>query len=122
MLYPRHMDRKRLSMLLLTVGLVFVFAWFGIDKFRNAFIWLGFLPAWMDGALGIPKETWLTIIGVSEVLMAVMVLIPVRRVRQLGALLMTVHLAGIITQVGWNDIGVRDIGLMLSAAALLVGL
>jgi hypothetical protein len=46
-------------------------------------------------------------------------LIPVRLVRQIGAIMIALHLVAILTQVGWNDIAVRDIGLLLSALALL---
>lgn len=114
------MDRKRLAAYILIADLAFVFAWFGIVKFTSPIDWIGFLPLWMDGLLGMPKEIWLVIMGVLEVLFAVMLLIPVRRVRQLGALFIVLHLVGVVSQVGFNDVGVRDIGLLLSSLALLV--
>lgn len=119
MLDWHSMERKRLPEYFLTAALVFVFAWFGIDKFTHPSIWTGFLPAWMDGLAGMPASTWILIIGAQELLFAVMLLVPVRRVRQLGALLIALHLVGVVAQVGWNDIGVRDIGLLLSSLALL---
>ena len=112
------MDRKRVTILLLSAGLVLVFGFFGIDKFRNAYIWVGFLPAWMDGFLGYTKNVWISVIGAIEVILAVMLTIPVRRVRQAGALLMVLHLVGVLLQVGWNDIGVRDLGLLFMTVAL----
>ncbi len=113
------MDRKGLTTLFLTAGLVIVFGWFGIDKFRNAFLWVGFLPAWMDGFAGVSKDVWIIVIGTIELLLALLLLVPVRRVRQTAALLMALHLVGILWQVGWNDIGVRDLGLLFSSLALL---
>ncbi len=106
-------------MLILTASLVLVFGYFGIDKFLNPTIWIGWIPAWMDGLLGLSVYTWLNIIGVTELLLAFLLVIPVRRVRQAGVILICLHLIGILTQVGWNDIGVRDLGLLGAALGLL---
>ena len=116
------MDRKHLTNLLLTAGLVLVFGWFGIDKFNNGFLWVGFLPGWMDGFAGLSKNLWIQIVGAVEILLALLLLIPVRRVRQAGALLIALHLVAILWQVGWNDVGVRDIGLLFMSVALLTAL
>ena len=113
------MHRPSVAKWLLILALVFVFGYFGIDKSLNPFIWVGWLPGWMDGLAGLPKESWLKLIGASEIFLAILVLVPVRRVQQIGVLLMIVHLLGILTQVGWNDVAVRDIGLMVSAIGLL---
>ncbi len=97
-----------------------VFGYFGIDKFLNPVLWTGFLPLWMDGALGMPKEIWILVVGATEILMALMLLIPVSAIRHLGAGLMVLHLIAVLQQVGWNDIGARDTALMLAAAALFL--
>jgi uncharacterized membrane protein len=114
------MDRKQLALYVLIAALAFVFGWFGIDKFLDPLVWVGFLPTWMDGLLGMPKETWLVIMGVIEIAFALMLIIPVRNVRRLGALLIVIHLLAIVWQVGWNDVAVRDIGLLLSSLSLLL--
>lgn len=113
------MERK-LSLWFLIAAFVFVFGWFGIDKLRNPLLWTGFLPLWIDGFFGISVDVWIVVIGFIEIFLAALLLIPVRRIRQLGTLLVVLHLAGVVWQVGWNDIGVRDIGLLISALALLV--
>lgn len=104
---------------LLTASMVLVFLYFGIDKFVHPVLWMGWIPLWMDGLLGIPVATWLMIIGATEILLALFVLFPIRKVRQIGCILIALHLVAIITQVGWNDIGVRDMGILLAALALL---
>jgi hypothetical protein len=78
------------------------------------------MPAWIDGLLGIGKDTWLKIFGVIELGLAVLLVIPIRRVRQVAAALIIFHLLGVLSQVGWNDVGVQDIGLLLSAVSLLL--
>ena len=114
------MQRIRLATWILSVGLAVVFAWFGIDKFLTPAAWLGWIPTWMDGLLGMPVDVWLKIIGVSEILFAVMLLVPVRNVRRAGAVLIAVQLLGILPIAGFNDVGLRDFAMMMSAIALAV--
>jgi len=104
---------------LLTAALVLVFLYFGIDKFVHPTLWIGWIPLWMDGLLGIPVDTWLMLIGATEILFGLFLVFPIRKVRQIGCILIALHLVAILTQVGWNDIGVRDTGLLLAALALL---
>lgn len=104
---------------LLTTALLLVFLYFGIDKFVHPTIWLGFMPLWMDGLLGLTANVWLGVIGALEILFALFLIFPIRKVRQIGCILIALHLVGIVTIVGWNDIGVRDTGLLLAALALL---
>ena len=113
------MERKHLAKYILIAALVIVFGWFGLDKLRNPILWTGFLPLWMDGLFQVGKDSWIIVVGVVEMLFALLLLIPVRRVRQVAALLMALHLVAVLIQVGWNDIGVRDSGLLFSSVALL---
>ena len=114
------MERKRFAVWILIAALVVVFGWFGIDKLRNGILWIGFLPAWMEELFQISRDVWIIGIGFFEILLAILLLVPVRRVRQVAVALMILHLIPVLIQVGWNDVGVRDVGLMLSAVALLV--
>ncbi len=113
------MQRPNSAKWLLILGLVFVFGYFGFDKFLHPLVWIGWLPLWMDNLGGLPSAAWLKLIAASELLFAILLLIPVKRVQQTAAILIILHLLGILTQVGWNDIAVRDIGIMVSAIALL---
>lgn len=113
------MQRTNIAKWLLILGLVFVFGDFGFDKFIHPDIWIGWLPNWMDNLGGLPKDAWLKLIGSAELLFAVLLLIPVKRVQQTGVILIILHLLGVLTQVGWNDTAVRDISIMISAIAVL---
>ena len=114
------MQRKDAAPLLLIAGLAFVFGYFGIDKLVHPEFWLGWIPLWMEGLLGVSRNTWLILIALFEIVLALLLLIPIRTVRKVGALLVALHLVGIMTQVGWNDIAVRDIGLLMSTLALML--
>lgn len=106
-------------MWLLIVALALVFGLFGVDKFLSPIVWIGWMPTWMEGLLGLPRETWLQIVGTTEIALAILVLIPVRRLRQIATCICALHLLIIITLTGYNDIAIRDVGLLLSSLALL---
>ncbi len=112
------MQRNALPNILLTLGLAFVFGWFGFDKLMHPEFWLGWIPMGMEGLLSFSREGWLTIIGCTEMLFALLILIPVRAVRRVGTVLIALHLVAILTQTGWNDIAVRDIGLLFMTMGL----
>ncbi len=114
------MQRVRAATWILSIGLAAVFAWFGIDKFLNPIAWLGWIPTWMDGLFGMPTTTWLMVIGASEILFAILLLIPVRNVRRAGAILMAIQLLSIMPIVGINEVGLRDFAMMMSAIALTI--
>jgi hypothetical protein len=111
---------RNYSVWLLLAAFILVFGYFGIDKFVHPLLWTGYLPLWMHGLLGMDKNIWIKIVGASEIGMALLLLIPHIYARLAGTILVILHLAAVLVQVGWNDIGVRDIGLMLAAGALLV--
>lgn len=112
------MSRANTARTILIFGLSFVFLYFGIDKFVHAFLWIGWIPAWMDGLLGLPSSLWLSIIGIGEIILGLALLMPKRIIRQTASILMAIHLIGILTQVGWNDVGARDIGLLLMSISV----
>ena len=113
------MQRQSIARWILVAGLVFVFGYFGVDKFLNPLDWIGWIPDWIDGMMGTSKNIWLQIIGGSEILFAAMLLIPVRNLQRAASILMALHLLGVLTQVGWNDVAVRDIGILIADIALL---
>lgn len=105
----------------LRIGLCYVFIAFGTDKFIHPFLWLGWIPLWMEGFLGMPREAWLPIIGAVESLIGIAALLPVRIIRIPGFIGMIGYLIAVLTQTGLlNDTGIRDTGLLLGAIALLL--
>ncbi len=102
----------------LLAGLAFVFLYFGIEKFVDPFTWIGWMPTWMDGLLGLPVSSWLSIIGGTEILIGVMLIVPMRAMQRTGSFLAVLHLCGILATIGWNDVAVRDVGLLAMAIAV----
>lgn len=105
---------------LLILGLAFVFGYFGIDKFWHPILWIQWIPDWMDGLIGMNKDAWLKLIGASEIILAVGLLLPSYLIQRIAAALCGLHLLGVLTQTGWNDVAVRDIGLLAIAITLVI--
>jgi uncharacterized membrane protein YphA (DoxX/SURF4 family) len=104
----------------LTISLALVFAFFGLGKFTDPFVWIGWMPLWMDGLLGQSKETWMRVIGSIEIVTAILLIVPKRKLQRIGCALAIVQLIGILSQVGFNDVGIRDGAILLSAVALFL--
>lgn len=101
------------AMLLLRVGLAFVFGWFGVDKFLHVQNWYGWIPSWMSF---IPKDPFLYALGAAEVVLAILLL--TNKFARIAAIICAAFLVGVIFSFGINDITVRDIGLIAMAAAI----
>ncbi|TSC57117.1 MAG: hypothetical protein Greene041662_1066 [Candidatus Peregrinibacteria bacterium Greene0416_62] len=101
-------------------AMVTVFSVFGADKFLRPEVWMGWMPSWMENALGISREAWLSSAGGIELLLAAALLFPQRMIRQIAAWGMAAYLILILTQAGMNDLFVRDLGLFLSAVAMAI--
>jgi hypothetical protein len=121
------MQRPHIAKISLIIGLAAVFAVFGIGKFTDPATWIGFIPLWMDGLLGMTREQWLPVIGATEVVFAIMVLIPHDLIRRIGAAFMALHIIPIILILGvtgtgfdFNDLVMRDFGLLMASVALAV--
>ena len=73
----------------------------------------------MEGVLTLTRDQWLSVFGVLEVVLALLLFVPKTNVQRIVVILMAVHLVAVITQSGLlSDIGVRDTGLLLMAVGL----
>lgn len=97
-----------------------VFGYFGIDKFIHPLLWVGWMPLWIDGLLGFPKELWIRVFGTMEIVTALLVASQVKKLQMAGALLASAQILGILTQTGWNDVAARDVVILCSALALFL--
>ncbi len=109
------MQKDDIGHMLLLLGLAFVFIYFGIDKFVHPEVWIGWMPPQLNGLAGMSSDLWLQVTGAAEVIIGVLILFPMRFLRKLGLALAVLHLIAVLTQTGWNDIAVRDIGLLALA-------
>lgn len=102
--------------LILRVTLAVVLLYFGISQFLQPSYWIGYLPSW-SSAIPLSQTTLIYLNGSVEILGAILLLAGIWMLPV--AILLALHLAAITLDLGWTEIGVRDLGLtgaMLSLA------
>ena len=99
------------------IAISLVFLWFGINQLLLPEDFLGYLPQFLlelDYA-----ETLVRFNGLAEIILGGLLLVGflIRPV----SLLLAIHLLGIIISLGYNDIAVRDFGLLLVTLSIFIG-
>lgn len=97
------------------VALSLVLLWFGLNQIFNTPAWFSWLPSW---ASSLPVSPVLLILfnGFLEVVLGVLLLLGL--FTSIAALVAAIHLLSIVLSLGYNDIAVRDSGLMLVALSV----
>jgi len=108
------MNKNTLGRLLLRIGLGGVFLWFGIDKFVHPDIWVNYIPDWFP--MLIPVSTFILLMGVVETLVGLFTLIGFYT--RTSAVIAALMLIPILVSLGYNEIGVRDFGILLLAVGI----
>jgi uncharacterized membrane protein YphA (DoxX/SURF4 family) len=105
---------------ILRLGLATVFLAFGIWKAHSPVAWVIFMPNWVAGAVtdleSIDALGVLRLMGFLEAILGLQLLLGL--FTRATAFLCTLLLGGIVIHVGFDQIGVRDLGLMATAFAL----
>ena len=117
--YSSYLNQVRfcfsmLAQLLLRLGLAGVFVWFGVDKFLRPDIWVVQMPEFLQ----LYGVDFIFFLGASELVIGVLFLS--KKYFRIGALGAVGILIGAIGTLGWNDIAVRDAGLLVMAFSLMV--
>lgn len=99
---------------LLRIGMALVFLWFGISQITNANLFISWLPLW---AQQLSNPTLFVMLnGVFEIIFGLLLITGL--FTRISAVILGFHLVGIITSIGYNDVGVRDFGLMLATFSI----
>ncbi len=117
---------------ILRIGLGLVFLWFGVFQLVNPSSFLGYVPSFLyDHGKQVSHEHPFQFIhdiphpgahfvimfnGAFELIAALLLLGGLYT--RIAASLLAIHLFFIITSLGYNDIAVRDFGLMISTIAI----
>ena len=93
------------------IGVALVFIWFGLEQLSSASEWVGWLPNY---ALSLPVSaiTLVKLNGVFETVLGLILLAGFYT--RLTASLLALHMAHIISIVGYGEIGVRDFGIFMA--------
>ena len=100
----------------LRFGLVFLFLWFGISQVTSPESWTSWVPEWGNAILGLGAVKIVLINGWLEIIGGVLLALGLWT--RWVAFALSLHLFFIAYEVGYNDIGVRDFVLAVSALAV----
>ena len=96
---------------ILRIGVSLVFLWFGINQVLDPNYFTSYLP---DFILNFSNPVNFVIFnGIFEVIFGILLLLGL--FTRLVSIILTLHLLGIIFSLGYNEISVRDFGLMVSS-------
>lgn len=107
-------DLEKYSMPIVRIWMSFVFLWFGMSQVMSPEDFMGYLPD--EILLSDYAELAVLLNGIFEIIWWALLILGIF-IRPL-ALIFTIHLFLIILTLGYNDIAIRDIGLMFATFAL----
>lgn len=107
---------RKKAILLLKLGISFAFLYPAISAFINPALWIGYVPAWIE--VFIPRDTFLPIFSVFEIIVACGVLFFNKALPSIIAGLMLVS----IVVLNGNEFSVvfRDLAIAFMAFALAI--
>jgi len=108
---------KEYSPIAVRLGISIVFLLFGISQIFNGKNWLAWLPPFVD-SFPLDPLTFVLFIGIFNFIVGGLLLIGL--FTRLAALLGVLHLIGVISVLGYNDIAIRDFGLMLASLSIFL--
>ncbi len=106
---------KNMAPIILKLGIVFVFFYFGINQILHPTEWTAFLPTWVN-TLPVTPLNFITFNGAFEIVSASLLLLGI--FTRWVALILSIHLFIIAFSMGLNDISVRDIGLAIATLCI----
>ena len=105
------------TQLILRIGLGVVFFWFGVDKFLNPVFWASFVPQYINSILPISMNLFIYLQGIIEAIIGLFIIIGL--FTRISSFLAAIILVVIIISLGFNDVTVRDFGLLSIAIYLI---
>ena len=97
---------------ILRLGAAAVFLWFGVSQILNPVEWTGWLPSYA-GNFGIEPDNLVLFNGFFETAFGTLLFLGFYT--RIAAGLLALHMAHILTVVGYGEIGVRDFALFSAA-------
>jgi len=106
-LFNQYKDK---APIVVRIAISLVFLWFGLSQLITPQAFYGYIPAW-DIISGFQVGTLVLINGIIDTILGVALLVGI--FTRVAALVACLHLVGIILGLGYNDVAVRDFGLLL---------
>lgn len=101
---------------ILKIGLGLTILWFGVSQLLDPAQWIGYLPSWVFGIDFVTPITLVYLNGIFETVFGLLLIFS--QFPRIVSIILAVHMGLIIGHLGYNDLAVRDFGLLAGFVAL----
>jgi uncharacterized membrane protein YphA (DoxX/SURF4 family) len=108
---------KKYAPQVVRIGMASVFLWFGVSQILQPSYFMGYMPDWVN-TLPISSDLFIIMNGVFEVVFGG--LLAIGYFTRFSAAILSLHLLGIIQSLGYNDIAIRDLGLLFGLVSVVL--
>ncbi len=108
---------KPLAPAIVRIGLGLVFLWFGLTQIFNGQSFLGYLPSFAE-QIPLAPLTIILLNGILDTIIGLFYTLGI--LTRLTAFVAAVHLCIVVIGLGYNDIAVRDLGLMIMSLTVMI--
>lgn len=102
---------------ILRVGTGLTILWFGASQLYSPGDWVGYLPEWAFSLTFISTTALVYLNGIFETVTGLFLMF--NQFTRTSALLIALHLVLIIYHLGYNEVAVRDFGILVALVALV---
>lgn len=99
------------------LGLGLVFLWFGLTQIFNGQSFLGYLPSFAK-QIPLAPLTLILLNGILDTVIGLFYIIGI--LTRLTAFVAMLHLCLVVIGLGYNDIAVRDVGLIIMSLSVMI--
>jgi uncharacterized membrane protein YphA (DoxX/SURF4 family) len=110
-------NNPKLANLILRVGLGITVLWFGVSQLISPSEWIGFLPVWAFDLNFVSTITLVYLNGIFETLGSLAFIF--NQYTKFFSILLAIHMGFIIFHLGYNDLAIRDFGILVGFLALV---
>ena|SRR3989344_6937090 len=110
------MSYKKYAPAIARIGVGFVFLVFGIWQLVSPEGWFGYLPSFVLNT-GVSASTFILFNGIFDLVIGLLLILGL--FLKVASVLGILHILGIVYSLGWNDVAVRDIGLLIVLISVL---
>jgi len=108
---------KTSAPIVLRIGMSLIILWFGVQQIIDVTAWVGYLPAWTT-VLPVSQHGLIYLNGTFEIVFGIFMLLGFYT--RFVTVLLALHLFDITYVVGYNAIGMRDLGLAIATLAVFL--
>lgn len=100
------------------IGMALVFLWFGFTQVTSPDAWTPLIPEFITNITHLSALTFVYINGGMEIILGILLILGIYT--RISALILALHLLAITVDVGYNAIGIRDLGLTMATFSVFL--